>query len=167
FALALDRSLGYDESGNCLGEIQTRNLKPPQELHWELPPQVSGVLPQARQQFQALAEGLQLHVVSIEDPPGPPGTPEEPQELLPLALELALVRVREKPKIHPWDTPKFPKFTPNPSGMRPVPTRLFLEGPKTHLRPPNSIIETPNSILETPKPQNFPQIPPETPPKST
>ncbi|OWK49462.1 Glutamate-rich WD repeat-containing protein 1, partial [Lonchura striata] len=71
---------------------QDSDPETPQELHWELPPQVSGMLPQAREQFQAMAEGLQLHVVSVEDPLGPSGTPENPQELLPLALELALVR---------------------------------------------------------------------------
>ncbi|XP_041270685.1 carnitine O-palmitoyltransferase 1, brain isoform-like, partial [Onychostruthus taczanowskii] len=111
FALALDRSLGYDESGSCLGAEQGRTPEPPQELHWDLPPQVSGVLPQAREQFQAMAEGLQLHVVSVEAPPGPPGTPESSQELLPLALELALVRERG------------PALT-----YEPIPTRLFLEG---------------------------------------
>ncbi|RLV62042.1 hypothetical protein DV515_00019741, partial [Chloebia gouldiae] len=58
-----------------------------------------------------MAEGLQLHVVSIEDPLGPSGTPESPQELLPLALELALVRERG------------PALT-----YEPIPTRLFLEG---------------------------------------
>ncbi|XP_077049356.1 U4/U6 small nuclear ribonucleoprotein Prp31 [Agelaius phoeniceus] len=46
----------------------------------------------AREQFQAMAEGLQLHVVSVEAPPGTSGTPESSQELLALALELALVR---------------------------------------------------------------------------
>nr|XP_041568960.1 carnitine O-palmitoyltransferase 1, brain isoform isoform X2 [Taeniopygia guttata] len=111
FALALDRSLGYDESGNCPGDGQGRDPEPPMELHWELPPQVSGVLPQAREQFQAMAEGLQLHVVSVEEPLGPSGTPESPQELLPLALELALVRERG------------PALT-----YEPIPTRLFLEG---------------------------------------
>ncbi|XP_030921520.1 carnitine O-palmitoyltransferase 1, brain isoform-like, partial [Geospiza fortis] len=111
FALALDRSLGYDESGSCIGESQGRAPEPPQELHWDLPPQVSGVLPQAREQFQAMAEGLQLHVVSVEAPPGTSGTPESSQELLGLALELALVRERG------------PALT-----YEPIPTRLFLEG---------------------------------------
>ncbi|CAN8178613.1 unnamed protein product, partial [Coccothraustes coccothraustes] len=111
FALALDRSLGYDEAGGCIGGSQGRAPEPPQELHWDLPPQVSGVLPQAREQFQAMAEGLQLHVVSIEAPPGTSGTPESSQELLPLALELALVRERG------------PALT-----YEPIPTRLFLEG---------------------------------------
>uniref|UniRef100_A0A8U8BWJ6 Choline/carnitine acyltransferase domain-containing protein n=1 Tax=Geospiza parvula TaxID=87175 RepID=A0A8U8BWJ6_GEOPR len=121
FALALDRSLGYDESGSCIGESQGRAPEPPQELHWDLPPQVSGVLPQAREQFQAMAEGLQLHVVSVEAPPGTSGTPESSQELLALALELALVRERS------------PALT-----YEPIPTRLFLEGSKTHLRPHKS-----------------------------
>ncbi|NXF28358.1 CPT1B palmitoyltransferase, partial [Rhodinocichla rosea] len=44
FALALDRSLGYDESGSCIGESQGRAPEPPQELHWDLPPQVLGAL---------------------------------------------------------------------------------------------------------------------------
>ncbi|XP_032939924.1 carnitine O-palmitoyltransferase 1, brain isoform-like [Catharus ustulatus] len=108
FALAMDRSLGYDQRGNCRGGSRGRSAEPPQELQWNLPPQVSEALPQARLQFQALLRGLQLHVVSLEPPPGPP---EFTQELLGLALELALVRERG------------PALT-----YEPIPTRLFLEG---------------------------------------
>ncbi|XP_068855026.1 palmitoyl thioesterase CPT1C-like [Aphelocoma coerulescens] len=110
FALALDGPWATTRPGAAGGGAGAGPRSPPGAALGP-PPAGFGGAAQARQRFRAVAEGLQLHVVSVEAPPGPPGTPESPQELLPLALELALVRERG------------PALT-----YEPIPTRLFLEG---------------------------------------